>query len=324
MNYVTRALWVSLGVLTVFAGSWLQERVEAQARPPVQIFATDGTTVRAVAVDSSGNFVTGGGTQYTEGATDTTITGNAILWEDGSDTLVVVSSTKPLPVALITSTPALDLSELPAAATLANDLAIPSSTLIGAICMVKDASASNIDFCADTTLADEVAFTYATSRVQPAGFVAESTTDAAADGTVVAAVTTLLRQLRTVPTPSLSGGGQGVTFASAGSTEDEHAVCTGPCTLYGLVATNHAAAGAFLRCENDTAGNTTPGSETASDGEPDIEIPGNTAGAGVSAWIPVGASYATALTCWVVTGEASTDVAEVGANDVHIWYVRQQ
>jgi hypothetical protein len=40
----------------------------------------------------------GGGVQYTEGDTDATITGTAIMWEDASNTLVVPSSSKPLPV----------------------------------------------------------------------------------------------------------------------------------------------------------------------------------------------------------------------------------
>lgn len=40
----------------------------------------------------------GGGTQYTEGDTDASITGTALLWEDTSDTLRSVSATKPLPV----------------------------------------------------------------------------------------------------------------------------------------------------------------------------------------------------------------------------------
>jgi hypothetical protein len=46
---------------------------------------------------------TGGsaGTEYTEGATDASITGTAILWEDTSDTLRAVSAAKPLPVAVI-------------------------------------------------------------------------------------------------------------------------------------------------------------------------------------------------------------------------------
>lgn len=40
----------------------------------------------------------GAGVQYTEGDTDASITGTAMLWEDGSDTLRAVSATKPLPI----------------------------------------------------------------------------------------------------------------------------------------------------------------------------------------------------------------------------------
>lgn len=50
--------------------------------------------------DSSGVEVTsfGGGTQYTEGDTDASITGPALMWEDAGDTLRAVSAAKPLPV----------------------------------------------------------------------------------------------------------------------------------------------------------------------------------------------------------------------------------
>ena len=57
-------------------------------------------------VDSSGflkvNVKAGsaGGTQYTEGDVDATITGPAIMWEDAANTLRAVSLTKPLPVTL--------------------------------------------------------------------------------------------------------------------------------------------------------------------------------------------------------------------------------
>jgi hypothetical protein len=43
----------------------------------------------------------GGGTEYTEGDTDASITGSAIMWEDTSDTLRAVSAAKPLPVNII-------------------------------------------------------------------------------------------------------------------------------------------------------------------------------------------------------------------------------
>lgn len=40
----------------------------------------------------------GGGVEYTEGDTDATIVGSAIMWEDTSDTLRAVSAAKPLPI----------------------------------------------------------------------------------------------------------------------------------------------------------------------------------------------------------------------------------
>lgn len=51
--------------------------------------------------NTDGDYIAAGaGTQYTEGDTDASITGTAILWEDGSDTLRAVSAAKPLPVDL--------------------------------------------------------------------------------------------------------------------------------------------------------------------------------------------------------------------------------
>lgn len=56
--------------------------------------------VRTILVDTNGDQIAsfGGGTQYTEGSTDATITGTALMWEDAGNTLVPVSSAKPLPV----------------------------------------------------------------------------------------------------------------------------------------------------------------------------------------------------------------------------------
>jgi hypothetical protein len=54
-------------------------------------------------VDGSGTHITsfGGGTQYTEGDTDASITGTAMLWEDAGNTLRPASAATPFPVAII-------------------------------------------------------------------------------------------------------------------------------------------------------------------------------------------------------------------------------
>lgn len=58
--------------------------------------------LKTMIVDADGAAASiGGGTQYTEGDVDSTITGNAIMWEDTSNTLAPVSATKPLPVNII-------------------------------------------------------------------------------------------------------------------------------------------------------------------------------------------------------------------------------
>lgn len=62
--------------------------------------------------DGSGNQITsfGGGTQYTEGDTDASITGTALMWEDAGNTLVAASAAKPLPVDIQDSTVAVTQS----------------------------------------------------------------------------------------------------------------------------------------------------------------------------------------------------------------------
>ena len=62
------------------------------------VIAVNANAEGAVWVEVANPEAIGGGTQYTEGATDASITGTAILWEDSGDTLSTVSSGTPLPV----------------------------------------------------------------------------------------------------------------------------------------------------------------------------------------------------------------------------------
>lgn len=59
--------------------------------------------VKVLLVDSTGATITAG-SEYTEGDTDATISGVAMLWEDAADTMRAVSAAKPLPVAISANT----------------------------------------------------------------------------------------------------------------------------------------------------------------------------------------------------------------------------
>ena len=106
---------------------------------------------------------------------------------------------------------------------------------------------------------------------------------------------------------------------SAGTTEDEHEVKGSAGRLFSITATNTNASARYLRCANQVIGSTTPGTTTVFLG---LAIPGATTGAGFTATFgPAGIAFSTGLTCWLVTGAADTDVAEVAANEIKVIYV---
>ena len=86
------------------SGGWTINVAGAvQAR--VRLTACTSCSVVALmnATRSGGGSGGGGaaGTEYTEAATDTTITGPVVMWEDAGDAIVATSAAKPLPVAII-------------------------------------------------------------------------------------------------------------------------------------------------------------------------------------------------------------------------------
>lgn len=108
----------------------------------------------------------------------------------------------------------------------------------------------------------------------------------------------------------VAAGSTGEYYISAGSTEDENEIDANAGVLMGISAfNNHASANAFIKCTNATAANTTPGTTTVIYA---IQVP---FGGGVVDR-NINVTYATALTCYIVLGEADNDVAEVAANDV--------
>lgn len=109
----------------------------------------------------------------------------------------------------------------------------------------------------------------------------------------------------------------GLKYSSVGTTEDEHAVKASAGVLWSVTFTNTNAAARYWRCANAVAGSTTPGTTTP---VTDLAIPGNTAASGFTIPFPRGFAFSTALTCWIVTGAADTDVAEVAANEIKALY----
>lgn len=105
---------------------------------------------------------------------------------------------------------------------------------------------------------------------------------------------------------------------SAGTTEDEHEVKGSAGRLLSITATNTNAAVRYLRCANQVIGSTTPGTTGVYLG---LAIPGAATGAGFTTnFGPTGLAFSTGLTCWLVTGAADTDVAEVAANEIKVIY----
>lgn len=105
---------------------------------------------------------------------------------------------------------------------------------------------------------------------------------------------------------------------SVGTTEDEHEIKGSAGRLFAINVTNTNAAVRYLRCANQVIGSTTPGTTTVWYG---MAIPGATTGAGYTAnFGPSGVAFSTGLTCWLVTGAAETDVAEVAANEINVNY----
>lgn len=105
---------------------------------------------------------------------------------------------------------------------------------------------------------------------------------------------------------------------SVGTTEDEHEVKASAGRLFSISVTNTNAAARYLRCANQVAASTTPGTTTVWYG---MAIPAATTGAGFTVnFGPAGVAFSTGLTCWFVTGAAETDVAEVAANEINANY----
>jgi len=166
----------------------------------------------------------------------------------------------------------------------------------------------------NASIADDAAFTPATTGVQMAGFFADETsTDSVDEGDGGAARMTLDRRQITVPQPHATGGLTIFRSIDLDETEEEVKATAG--AVYGMWVTNTATATRWVKFYNATAatvvvGTTVPVITIGIPGNSSDDISGNFGPGGV------GIQFDTAITVAATTGVADADVGAPAANDV--------
>lgn len=171
---------------------------------------------------------------------------------------------------------------------------------------------------------DDEDFSDGVSAFALVGCVAEATPTTVTDGDVGACAMTVGRAVKVALANAdgslvslFSSVNSSEYYISAGATEDENEVDANAGTMLSIVArNNHASANAFIRCTDDDAAGSAPATAVVIY---ELMVPFGLPTRDDNIGIP----YSTALTCWIVLGEADDDVAEVAANDV-VYVLRYQ
>jgi hypothetical protein len=159
-------------------------------------------------------------------------------------------------------------------------------------------------------LADDAAFTVGTTKVQPAGYLADqASTDSVNEGDVGAARITLDRKQIVTLAPSADTEGLTI-FRSLDLDETEEAVKASAGKLYGWYLYNDGAAEVYVKFYNDTTANVTVGTTT-----PVLTVP-VPAGAAANVEFTNGIPFSAAITAAATTGVADADTAAPAANQV--------
>ena len=159
------------------------------------------------------------------------------------------------------------------------------------------------------TQVDDAAFTPATGRVMPVGFLADETaTDSVDEGDAGAARMTLDRKQIVTLQPHTAGGL--TTFRTIDLDETEEEVKATAGNLYGYYFANTTASARYLKLYNATAASVSVGTTTPSH---TFYLPPTSAGH-ISFPVPIG--FSTALCAAATTGVADSDTGAPGANDV--------
>jgi hypothetical protein len=166
----------------------------------------------------------------------------------------------------------------------------------------------------DAIVADDAAFTPATTKVMMAGYFAdEASTDSVTEGDGGAARMTLDRKQITTNQPHSAGGLS--VFRSLDLDETEEDIKTSAGCLYKLRITNRTTSVRYVKLYNDTAANVIVGTTAPVD---TIPIPANASDYTVltESFGGLGLEFSAAISIACTTGFADNDTGAPGANDV--------
>lgn len=255
--------------------------------------------------------------------TSTTVTGTVAVTQSGTwDEVGINDSGNSITVDAPVGTPVfVRLSDGAAAiTTLPVSLAsVPSHAVTNAgtfAVQVDGAALTALQLIDNANIADDAAFTVASTGVVMGGFLADETsTDSVDEGDGGAARMTLDRRQIVVPQPHASGGLS--IFRSLDIDESEEEIKASAGTVYGVWVTNTATSTRWVKFYNATAANVTVGTTTP---VITIGIPGNSSDDISGNFGPggMGIQFDTAISVAATTGVADNDTGAPAANDVII------
>jgi hypothetical protein len=291
------------------------------------------------------------GTEYTEGDTDASIAGGALMWEDAADTLRPVSAAKPLPVNVVAGgTSGTQYTEADTDASItgtammmegAADALVPAQGTVADGLLVNLGTNNDVTVSGVSTAAkqDEQTALLTTIDADTGGILtAVQTLDNAISGNEmqvdvvtlpaipagtnnigdvdvlsIAAGTNTIGNV--VPVPATSGGVS--IFRSLDLDETEEEVKASAGQIYGWHIANLATTTRFIKFYNATAANVTVGTTTP---VMTIPVPGNATDdtLALMALGGMGIPFDTAITVAATSALADADTTAPGANDVVI------
>lgn len=329
----------TISVSTSGADGAIQDGASSAIEATVRDYANSNPLAVAI-TDASGDLISsfGGGTQYTEGDTDASITGTALLFEGAADTLVAAPGT---------AANGLDVDVTRLSALVAGDADIGNvdlelaGTAVGQTNPVAVRLSDGTNFLTPST-DQTVGSAFGTTGPGPlaryldfdgSALPTATNVDTESEAVPVAASIKGVQYVMYVnedgslqyftsttpgivsPAAATTGGADIFRSIDLDETEEEVKATAG--TLYGIWASNLATSTRFLKCYNATAANVTVGTTTPVITFP---LPGNASDDVSGHLVPgsVGYAFGTALTCAATTGIADNDTGAPGANEVVI------